>query len=272
MWLPFYATPSERLMRILVVGFAVAVMLFLIAPLFIIVPLSFSKDPFFTLPVHEYSLRWYIDFFGNSRWMNAIFNSSVTAVLTTILATTLGTLAALGISRPNFPARRLIMALLISPMIVPLVIVAVGCYLFFGQFGLTNTRLGLVLAHTALATPFVVITVTATLSTYDTNLTRAALSLGAPPLSTFFRVTLPNILPGVASGAIFAFAISFDEVVVALFMTGAEQRTLPVQMFSGIRDQINPTIMAAATLLLGVSIILFVAMTLLMRRRPQSPT
>src|SRR5690606_24950221 len=136
----------------------------------------------------------------------------------------------------------------------------------------TNTRAGLVFAHTALATPFVVITVTATLSTYDTNLTRAALSLGAPPLSTFFRVTLPNILPGVASGAIFAFAISFDEVVVALFMTGAEQRTLPVQMFSGIRDQINPTIMAAATLLLGVSIILFIAMTLLMRRRPQAPT
>ncbi len=267
MWLPSYATLSERLLRTLVVAFAVLVMLFLIAPLFIIVPLSFSKDPFFTLPVQEYSLRWYADFFGNARWMNAITNSTITAVLTTILATTLGTLAALGISRPDFPARRLIMALLISPMIVPLVIVAVGSYLFFGQFGLTNTRTGLVLAHTALATPFVVITVTATLSTYDNNLTRAALSLGAPPLATFFRVTLPSILPGLVSGAIFAFAISFDEVVVALFMTAAEQRTLPVQMFSGIRDQINPTIMAAATLLLGLSILLFIALTLLTRKR-----
>ena len=267
MWLPSYATPFERLTRTLVVAFAVAVLLFLIAPLFIIVPLSFSKDPFFTLPVREYSLRWYADFFGNTRWMNAIFNSAVAAVMTTVLATTLGTLAALGISRPDFPARRLIMALLISPMIVPIVIVAVGSYLFFGQFGLTNT-----LAHTALATPFVVITVTATLSTYDTNLTRAALSLGAPAMSAFFRVTLPNILPGVVSGAIFAFAISFDEVVVALFMTAAEQRTLPVQMFSGIRDQINPTIMAAATLLLALSITLFAVLAMLTRQRGKPTT
>jgi putative spermidine/putrescine transport system permease protein len=267
MWLASYATTSERLMRVAVVAFAVLVLLFLIAPLFVIVPLSFSKDPFFTLPVREYSLRWYEDFFGNARWMNAIANSAIAAVLTTILATTLGTLAALGISRPEFPARRLIMALLITPMIVPIVIVAVGSYLFFGQFGLTNTRTGLVLAHTALATPFVVITVTATLSTYDTNLTRAALSLGASPSSAFFRVTLPNIMPGVVSGAIFAFATSFDEVVVALFMTAAEQRTLPVQMFSGIRDQINPTIMAAATLLLVVSITLFATLAFLTRRR-----
>lgn len=267
MWLPSYATPSEKLARTMVVGFACAVLVFLIAPLFVIVPLSFSKDPFFTLPVREYSLRWYEDFFGNDRWIRSILNSAVAAVLTTILATTLGTVAALGISRPDFPARRLVMALLISPMIVPVVIVAVGSYLFFGQFGLTNTRLGLVLAHTALATPFVVITVTATLSTYDTNLSRASASLGAPPMSTFFRVTLPSILPGVVSGAIFAFATSFDEVVVALFMTAAEQRTLPVQMFSGIRDQINPTIMAAATLLLGLSVALFAVVALLTRRR-----
>ncbi|MEI2687982.1 MAG: ABC transporter permease [Cypionkella sp.] len=267
MWLPSYATPSERLMRTMVVVFAVAVLIFLIAPLFIIVPLSFSKDPFFTLPVREYSLRWYADLFGNARWFDSMVNSAIAAVLTTIFATTLGTLASLGIARPDFPARRFVMALLISPMIVPVVIVAVGSYLFFGQFGLTNTRAGLVFAHTALATPFVVITVTATLSTYDTNLTRAAQSLGASGLSAFFRVTLPNILPGVVSGAIFAFATSFDEVVVALFLTAAEQRTLPVQMFSGIRDQINPTIMAAATLLLSLSIVLFAALAFLTRKR-----
>lgn len=267
MWLPSYATPSERLLRLMVVGFAVAILLFLIAPLFIIVPLSFSQDPFFTLPVREYSLRWYQDLFGNPRWLDAMVNSALAAVLTTILATTLGTLAALGIARPDFPARRVIMALLISPMIVPIVIVAVGSYLFFGQFGLTNTRMGLVLAHTALATPFVVITVTATLSTYDTNLTRAAHSLGASGASAFFRVTLPMILPGVISGAIFAFATSFDEVVVALFLTAAEQRTLPVQMFSGIRDQINPTIMAAATMLLALSVLLFAALAVLTRKR-----
>lgn len=267
MWLPSYATPSERLMRSAVVIFAVAVLLFLIAPLFVIVPLSFSADPFFTFPVPKYSLRWYYDFFGNERWVKGIINSSITAVLTTILATTLGTMAALGLTSPHFPYRRAVMAVLISPMIIPVVIVAVGSYLFFGPLGLTNTRLGLVLAHTALATPFVVITVTATLSTYDTNLTRAALSLGAPPVSAFFRVTLPSIITGVISGAIFAFATSFDEVVVALFLTGAEQRTLPVQMFSGIRDQINPTIMAAATILLALSVALFVALALLTRRK-----
>lgn len=270
MWLPSYASPSERFIRTLVVLFAVAVLVFLVAPLFVIVPLSFSDDPFFTFPVPKYSLRWYHDFFGNDRWMTGIWNSAVTAVLTTILATVLGTMAALGIARPGFPYRAAIMALLISPMIIPVVIVAVGSYLFYGPLGLTNTRAGLVLAHTALATPFVVITVTATLSTYDNNLTRAALSLGAPPVSAFFRVTLPNILPGVVSGAIFAFATSFDEVVVALFMTGAEQRTLPVQMFSGIRDQINPTIMAAATILLTLSVALFIVMAAL--ARPASRT
>lgn len=267
MWLPSYATGSERFQRACVVLFSFVVLLFLIAPLFVIVPLSFSSDPFFTFPVPEYSLRWYADFFSNERWISSLINSAITAVLTTILATTLGTMASLGISSPNFPFRRVVMAILISPMIIPVVIVAVGSYLFFGPLGLTNTRIGLVLAHTALATPFVVITVTATLSTYDTNLTRAALSLGASPLSAFFKVTLPNIMAGVLSGSIFAFATSFDEVVVALFLTGAEQRTLPVQMFSGIRDQINPTIMAAATILLALSIGLFATLTLLTRRK-----
>ncbi len=266
MWLPSYATPSERVARVFVVTFAVATLAFLIAPTFVIVPLSFSDDPFFTFPIAKFSLRWYRDFFGNERWILGIVNSSIAAVATTVISTALGTAAALGVSRPSFPWRGPVMALLISPMIVPIVIVAVGGYLFFGRLDLTNTRIGLILAHTALATPFVVITVTATLSTYDNNLTRAALSLGAPPLSAFFRVTLPNILPGVISGAIFAFATSFDEVVVALFLTGAEQRTLPVQMFSGIRDQINPTIMAAATILLGLSVLLFVAVTLLSRK------
>lgn len=159
------------------------------------------------------------------------------------------------------------MAVVLSPMIVPVVITAVGAYLFYGRLGLVDTRAGLVLAHTALAVPFVIITVAATLSTYDTNLSRAARSLGAPPLSGFLRVTLPAIAPGVASGAVLAFATSFDEVVVALFLTGPEQRTLPVQMFSGIRDQINPTIMAAATMLLAVSIVLFTTVLLIVAPR-----
>ncbi|MCW6512339.1 ABC transporter permease [Lichenifustis flavocetrariae] len=253
-----YAEPQERLARFGLIVFVTLVLLFLVAPLLVVVPLSFSDDPFFSFPVKAYSLRWFRDFFGDDRWMASLSNSAITAVFTTILATTLGTMAALGLSRPSFPFRRTVNAILIAPMIVPVVIVAVGDYLLYGHAGLTNTRTGLVLAHTVLASPFVVITVTATLATYDTTLTQAARSLGASSLSAFLRVTLPVILPGVVAGAVFAIATSFDEVVVALFMTSAEQRTLPVQMFSGIRDQINPTIMAAATMLLCVSTILFV--------------
>lgn len=267
LWLPSYATGQERIVRLVLLAFVVGVLVFLIAPILVVIPLSFSKEPFFTLPVREWSLRWYADFFGNERWLASIANSLVTAVATTALATGLGTAAALGLARPAFPYRRAVMAVMLSPMIVPIVIVAVGSYLFFGHLGLVNTRAGLVLAHTALALPFVVVTVLATLSGYDTNLTRAGLSLGAPPLAVFRRVTLPSIAPGVASGAIFAFAVSFDEVVVALFLTASERRTLPVQMFSGIRDQIRPTIMAAATLLFALSVLLFVVATRLGRRR-----
>lgn len=270
MWLPSYATPAERLTRAGVLTFTVAVLLFLVAPLFVIFPLSFSGDPFFTLPVKVWSLRWYDDVFSNPRWIAGFMNSGIAAVAAALLASVIGTMAAIGITHPSFPFRKAAMAVLISPMIVPIMIVAVGSYLFYGRLGLTNTRLGLVLAHTALALPFVIVTVSATLSTYDHNLSRAAASLGAGPLSRFFKIMLPQILPGVVSGAIFAFATSFDEVVVALFLTGAEQRTLPVQMFSGIRDQINPAIMAAAALLLTLSIVLFAVLSFLSRPRRQA--
>jgi putative spermidine/putrescine transport system permease protein len=266
MWLPAYAGPGERALRALVVAFAGLALVFLMAPLLVVVPLSFSSEPFFTFPIPGFSLRWYEDLLANERWMASLGNSLVVAAATTVLATVLGTMAALGLNRPSFPAKKAVTALLISPMIVPIVIVAVGGYLFFGRLGLVNTRLGLVLVHTALAIPFVVITVNATLAGYDRNLDRAAASLGAPALPAFFRVTLPLIAPGVVAGAIFAFATSFDEVVVALFLTAAEQRTLPVQMFSGIRDQISPTIMAAATLLFLFSTALFLVTTSLAAR------
>ncbi len=257
MWLPVYATRSERLGRLLVVGVASAVLLFLVLPLLVIFPLSFSKDPFFTFPIREFSTRWYADFFQNGRWTSSVWNSAVAACASTALATVLGTLAALGINRPGFPFRKIVMAAIIAPMIIPVVIVAVGAYVFFSSLGLTGTRTGLILAHTALSLPFVVISVLSALSTYDNNLTRSAASLGAGPAETFFRVIGPLILPGIVSGALLAFAISFDEVIVALFLTSADQRTLPVQMFSGIRDQINPTIMAAASLMSLMSVALF---------------
>ena len=264
--LPDYASDGERLVRLLVLCFAGLVLLFLVAPLFVVIPLSLSKEPFFTFPIRHYSWRWYVNFFEDARWMAAMQNSFITGIGTMILATILGSLASLGVARPDFPYRRIIMSLLISPMIIPVVVVAVGTYLVYANFGLINSRIGLILGHTSLATPYVVMTVTATLANYDNNLTRAAHSLGASGWSAFWRVTFPQIAPGVVSGAILAFAMSFDEVVMALFLTNAERRTLPVQMFAGIRDLVNPTIMAAATLLLTVSLVLFVVMNFLARR------
>ncbi len=193
-------------------------------------------------------------------------------MLVTIVSTVLGTLAALGLSRTNLPARSVILGVLISPMIVPVIITAVAVFFIYAKFGgwtgipLLGTLLGLVLAHTVLATPFVVITVTSTLTGFDWSLARAAQSLGASPLRTFRKVILPLIAPGVVSGALFAFVTSFDEAVVALFISSAEQRTLPKQMFSGIRDQISPTITAAATVLVIFSTLLLVGAELMRRR------
>lgn len=260
-----YATPIERgwffLHRLIC-----SVVLFLIAPILVIVPLSFNSVPFFSYPMPGLSLRWYQEFFLTGRWQGAPHNSIFVAVSVTLLSTILGTLAALGLSRPNFPCRTAVMGVLISPVVVPVVITAVGVYFFYADVGLLNTYTALILAHTTLATPFVVITVTATLTGFDHSLTRAAAELGAPPLTVFFKVTLPLILPGMISGALFAFGTSFDEVVVALFVSSAEQRTLPRVMFAEIREEISPTITAAATVLILFSITMLTTVELLRRR------
>lgn len=249
------------------------VFVFLIAPILIIVPLSLNSEPYFTftpamlsLDPQGYSLRWYQDIFSNPQWMEAIRNSLLIGVASTALSTILGTLAALGLQRSDLPFRGAIMGLLISPLIVPVVIAAAGMYFFYSTIGLAQTNLGIILAHTALGTPFVVITVSATLAGFDRSLTRAASSLGAAPSTVFFRVTLPIIAPGVVSGALFAFITSFDEVVMVLFLGGPGQRTIPRQMWSGIREQISPTILAVATCLIVISVLLLVAIELLRRR------
>jgi putative spermidine/putrescine transport system permease protein len=261
-----YATPAERAWYYAHRIICGAVLLYLIAPILVIMPLSFNAESFFTYPMPGYSLQWYIDFFTNDRWTLALRNSVIVASAVTVLATALGTLAALGLSRSNFPYRDTFMSLLISPMVVPLIISAVGMYFFYTQIGLPNSLSRIILAHTALATPFVVIVVTATLSGFDHTLTRAGASLGAPPPTVFFKVILPLILPGVISGALFACVTSFDEVVVVLFLAGPEQRTLPKQMFSGIREMISPTITAAATLLILFAVIMLTTVELLRRR------
>jgi putative spermidine/putrescine transport system permease protein len=271
--LPPYLSIPERLWHY---GFRILcglIFFFLIFPLIVVVPLSFNSVPFFTftkemlaLDPAGYSLKWYEDFFSNLNWQGAVRNSVIIAFFATMLSTTLGTLAALGLSRPTMPAKTLIMSLLISPMIVPLIISAAGMFFFYSRIGLQGTHLGVILAHAALGTPFVVITVTATLVGFDNSLIRASSSLGASPTTTFFKVIVPLILPGVISGALFAFITSFDEVVVVLFVGSFRQRTIPWQMFSGIREHISPTILAVATILVIVSIGLLFAVELLRRR------
>ena len=249
------------------------VLFFLILPILVIVPLSFNAEPFFsftqgmlTFDPEAYSLRWYAAIVENENWMLAIQNSFIVGIFATLIATALGTLAAVGLASPNMPFKRAIMALLRSPMIVPLIIIAAGMFFFYTKFNLAGSYLGLIVAHAALGIPFVIITVTATLAGFDRSLYFAGLSLGASPIKTFFSVVAPLIRPGVISGAMFAFVTSFDEVVVVLFLAGPGQRTIPRQMFSGLREQINPTILAVATLLILVSVLFLVTLELLRRR------
>ncbi|MEM5501706.1 ABC transporter permease [Ahrensia kielensis] len=257
---------------------------FLVFPIMVIIPLSFNAENFFTftpemlrLSPDGYSFKHYQDFFTSEAWQNAMWNSLTIAPLATILATVLGTLAAIGLSQSHVPFKSVIMAILISPMIVPLIISATGMYFFYsrvGNFLVNDVGLPLdavnfakiVLAHAALGTPFVIITVTATMVGFDRSLTRAAASMGANPVTTFFKVQMPLILPGVISGALFAFITSFDEVVVVLFLGTASQKTLPWQMFIGLREQISPTILAVATIMVALSILLLTTLELLRRR------
>lgn len=254
-------------------AFAALVLFFLFAPLIVIVPLSFNAEPYFTVTpgmaafdASAYSTRWYEDILENPQWLEALKNSLVIGIFATLIAAALGTLAALGLSRPHLPFRNAIMGVVLLPLIVPVVIAAAGMYFFFSWIGLAQTTPGLILAHAALGAPFVVVTVMATLSHFDRNLVRAAQSLGAPPRTAFFRVTLPVIMPGVVSGALFAFITSFDEVVLVLFLGGPDQRTIPLQMWNGIRTQISPTILAVAAVLIALTTALFIVIEVLRRR------
>ena len=283
MALPSYTTTGQRIGYYTFLTYCGIVFFFLMAPMFIIIPLSVSSSPFFeftremmTFDPEGYSLKWYKQMLGicsieattvcTNKWMLGTRNSFIIGTLSTLLATGLGTVAALGLSRPHMPFKATIMAILISPMIVPLIITAAGMFFFYSKLGLTHTYTGLILAHTALGTPFVVITVTATLTGFDTNLIRASQSLGADTITTFFKVIMPLILPGIISGALFAFITSFDEVVVVLFIGSVEQITIPRQMWAGLRQEISPVILCMATCLVFLSIGLLTSVELLRRR------
>ncbi|MGB0252528.1 MAG: ABC transporter permease, partial [Paracoccaceae bacterium] len=289
--IPPYASSKEVLWFYTFRTICGAIFVFLITPIIILIPLSFNQEPYFSftpgmlaLDPAAFSTRWYWDIlqngmvdpeaitgwwsdvWNNAQWVRSIRNSFYIGILATILSTALGTLAAIGLASSDMPWRRPIMALLISPMIVPLVITASGLAFFFADIKLVKTYWGIILAHAVLGTPFVIITVTATLSGFDKSLTRASANMGAGPVRTFFKVQMPLILPGVISGALFAFITSFDEVVAVLQLADVRQRTIPRQMFSGIREQISPTILAVATILVIISIALLTVVELLRRR------
>lgn len=246
---------------------------FLIIPILVVIPLSFNAEPFFSftpgmlrLDPDAYSTKWYDAVFESSIWLMAIRNSLVIGLCSTAIATVLGTVAALGLASPDMPWRRPISALLLAPMIVPLIIVAAGMFFFFTRLNLVATFPGVIIAHAVLGVPFVILTVTATLSGFDRSLYHAGLNLGASPIRTFVDVVVPVIRPGVISGALLAFVTSFDEVVLVLFLAGPEQTTIPRRMFSGLREQINPSILAVATLLILMSICLLLVLEFLRRR------
>jgi len=286
MALPSYATPIQRTYYYAYLFICSLVFFFLIAPLIAIVPISFSQSPFMVFtegmlswpPDPEaWSFRWYRYMVGictdknlttpcSNKWMIGTVNSFFVGFISTFFATALGTLAALGLSRPHMPFKGLIMSILISPMIVPLIITAAGMFFFYAKINLVYTFTGIILAHVALSTPFVVITVTATLVGFDTNMIKASQSLGAKPMRTFFKVIMPLILPGVISGALFAFITSFDEVVIVMFMASLDQLTIPKQMWAGIRQEISPVILCMATCLVILSILLLTTVELLRRR------
>ena len=251
------------------------VFFFLIAPLFVILPLSFNAEQYIhfsakmlALDPEGFSLRWYKDMIWGTKnpWGLATKNSLIIAFFATIGSTILGTVAALGLSSRHMPYKAAFMALLISPMIVPLIISGTAIFFFMAKVGLAATHTGIILSHIILGTPFVVITVTATLSGFDHSVTRAAASLGSNPVNTFMKVTLPLITPGVISGALFAFVTSFDEVIVVLFLAGLENTTIPIQMWVGLREQLSPTILSVATCLIIMSTLILVSAELLRRR------
>ena len=260
------------------------IFIFLIMPILVVMPLSFNSQDFFTFTPEMlkfepegYSLKHYRDFFTNNEWQRSFKNSLLIAPVATLVSVSLGTLAAIGLSQSHVPFKRAIMAILISPMIVPLIISATGMFFFYSHVGnFLEDRIGLdknfvgyvkvILAHSVLGIPFVIITVTATLVGFDSSLTRAAASMGANPVKTFFKIQMPLILPGVISGGLFAFITSFDEVVVVMFVGSTNQKTLPWQMFTGLREQISPTILAVATILVAISIALLITIEMLRRR------
>ena len=235
-------------MRWLGGGLLTLLLLFLALPILLVGIVSFSSATYLTFPPPEFGLRWYRAYLGARDWLDATWLSLAVAAAVVVVSTVLGTLAALGLAKLPKGLRVAATGLILSPLIVPGIVVAIGVYYAYSRYGLVGSPLGLVLAHSCLAVPFVVTSVSASLAGLDPRLEQAALSLGATPWGTFRQVTLPLIRPGVLVGALFAFITSFDELIVALFLSGSGAVTLPRRMWDDLRFAIDPTIAAVSTL------------------------
>jgi putative spermidine/putrescine transport system permease protein len=255
-----------------VLALAGAVLLFLIAPVVIIVIVSFSGADYLSFPPPYLSLRWYQRFLGASSWRQAIWVSTQVALLTMVFATILGLLAALALVRGRFRGKGVIYAVMLSPMIVPTVITAIGLYFFFVRLKATGSILAMALGHTVLALPVVVIIMAAALQGFDMRLEQAALSLGASRLTALRRITLPLILPGLLSAALFAFLTSFDELLIPLFLSGVEVQTLTVRIWNSLTLEVDPTIAAVSSFLIGVTTVVLAASALLRGRGDATTT
>ncbi|PWJ86314.1 putative spermidine/putrescine transport system permease protein [Pseudaminobacter salicylatoxidans] len=259
-------TLSSPLARALLGIVALAVALFLIVPVLVIVPLSFSSGSFLSFPPPGFSLRWYQQLFSRSDWMDSAWLSIWIACVVALLSTVLGTAASFGLVRGKFPGQRLLVAFILSPLIIPGIIVAIAVYFFYARLQLVGSPVAIAVAHTALAVPFVVVNVSASLHGFDKRLEMAAQNLGAGAFDTFRLVILPSIRPGVVAGALFAFITSFDELIVALFIAGPSQVTLPLRMWESMRSSLEPTLAAVSTLAVVASVSLFLCASWLQRR------
>ncbi|PZO77530.1 MAG: polyamine ABC transporter permease [Mesorhizobium amorphae] len=247
-------------------AFAVLMLGFLLLPLLVIVPMSFTSGTSLVFPTPGWSLRWYRELVADPRWFASFWTSMVIALSTTALSCLLGIPAAIGLAWGTFPGKRLLYVLVMTPLVMPVVIVGVAAFSFFATLGLVGSRISIILVHTAMAVPVMVTTVVASLASFDRTLIRAAASLGAGRMRTFFKVLLPLIAPGVVTGAIISFIISFDEVVVASFLSVASERTLPRMIFSGVRESVSPAIASVAVLLILFSALLLGAIGWLQSR------
>lgn len=240
----------------------------LILPTLVVIPMSFTDARTFQFPPENWSMRWYTEFFTSDVWMDAFMTSLQVAAVAAILATVLGTAAAIGLDRWEFPGKEAIRQVILAPLIIPVIVIAVALYYVFLDWNLVGNFTGFVVAHTIIAIPFVVVSVSTSLAGYDRRLSLASASLGASSVTTFRRVTAPLIMPGIGSGFVFAFVTSLDEVVIALFLQSPDIETLPVRMYEGVTSDIDPTVAVASTLMVLITLIVLISPEFLRLRRP----